>query len=324
MPLLEANPIPSRRPRGLRLASRLFWIALLLASPVLASAAPSAGPADAATRKAREDFSKLGLKMLGTATIMGDTSVILSRAGWTDTMTFGVGRVIGGFRITSIQPGYTIFEKSGIHIWLPIGGDADRRAQPDRYADVAEAASSNHKRAEPGTKVAVGAAIGSGRVLRSVNDVRALTSPAVKTPSTSVASAGGARGYFAAPLDGDLSSGFGYRQRPMGGASRYHRGVDIAAKHGTPIVASANGIVKAVSRNWSKGVFIELEHGSGYESHYLHMSRTAVKAGQTVRQGQVIGYVGSTGISTGPHLHFEIHRNGQALDPALFVKEYDN
>jgi murein DD-endopeptidase MepM/ murein hydrolase activator NlpD len=117
------------------------------------------------------------------------------------------------------------------------------------------------------------------------------------------------------PVPGALTSGFGYRVHPILGYRRFHRGVDFGASYGTPILAATDGRVALAGWGGGYGKVVELRHGGGLATRYGHMSRIAVAAGQTVRQGQVIGYVGSTGLSTGPHLHYEMFRNGQLVDP---------
>ncbi len=120
---------------------------------------------------------------------------------------------------------------------------------------------------------------------------------------------------------GRLASRFGNRVHPIFKSRRMHTGVDLAAKTGTPIYASGDGIVEKAQWVSGYGRYVELKHVNGYETAYGHMSRIAdgMKPGTRVRQGQVIGYVGSTGNSTGPHLHFEIKVNGRFVDP-LSVK----
>ncbi|MBI3736888.1 M23 family metallopeptidase, partial [Candidatus Sumerlaeota bacterium] len=131
-------------------------------------------------------------------------------------------------------------------------------------------------------------------------------------------------GRFVMPVNGSLSSSFGYRKQPIGGARKYHQGVDIQAPIRSPIVASASGTVIEVSRSWAKGLNLLIKHSGGYETAYFHLSSATVKEGQKVNQGQLIGYEGMTGVTTGPHVHFEIHKDGQPLDPALFIKELAN
>ena len=121
---------------------------------------------------------------------------------------------------------------------------------------------------------------------------------------------------FGAPLtDYRLTSGYGHRQAPTKGAGTFHRGVDLSAPHGTSIYATHEGVV--ASSGWSNGYGwnITLNGGSGLQSFYGHNSRNVVKPGERVKQGQLIGYVGSTGISTGPHLHYGIMINGQWINP---------
>jgi len=112
-----------------------------------------------------------------------------------------------------------------------------------------------------------------------------------------------------------LSSGFGMRFHPILGYSRMHAGVDFAASTGTPIYAVTDGRVTFAGRNNGHGKFVKLDHIGSLATSYSHMSRIAVSAGQRVKRGQVIGYVGSTGLSTGPHLHYQVYRNGKAVNP---------
>lgn len=119
-----------------------------------------------------------------------------------------------------------------------------------------------------------------------------------------------------APVPGGVTSNFGLRRHPILGYKRMHAGIDFKARYGTPIVAVSDGRVSAAGRSGGCGIAVRLEHGGGLSTRYCHMSRMAVGAGQSVRRGQVIGYVGSTGLSTGPHLHYEMYRGGRAINPA--------
>lgn len=112
-----------------------------------------------------------------------------------------------------------------------------------------------------------------------------------------------------------LSSGFGMRFHPILGYSRMHAGVDFAASTGTPIYAVTDGVVAFAGRHGGHGNYVKLNHSGGLGTGYAHMSRIAVYSGERVRRGQVIGYVGSTGLSTGPHLHYEVYRNGVTVNP---------
>ena len=115
-----------------------------------------------------------------------------------------------------------------------------------------------------------------------------------------------------------VSSGFGFRTHPISGYKKMHQGIDFAAGSGTPIVAPADGVVVEARRWGGYGNWLRIRHNNGLESGYGHLSRygSGIRAGQRVSQGQVVAYVGSTGASTGPHLHYELWRNGQRINPA--------
>ena len=120
------------------------------------------------------------------------------------------------------------------------------------------------------------------------------------------------------PLDGaKLTSGFGKRTHPILGYTRMHRGVDFAAPVGTPIVAAGNGTVEVAGTNGAYGNYVRLRHSGNYQTAYAHLSRfgSGVRMGRTIKQGQIIGYVGTTGLSTGPHLHYEIMVSGNQVNP---------
>lgn len=123
------------------------------------------------------------------------------------------------------------------------------------------------------------------------------------------------RGTMGLPVAGRVTSAFGMRMHPLMRYLRMHKGIDIGAPHGAPIHAAMDGVVASAGRNAGYGNFVKLAHASGLASGYGHMSRIAVRSGARVRAGQVIGYVGSTGMSTGPHLHWEVWRNGASVNP---------
>lgn len=120
---------------------------------------------------------------------------------------------------------------------------------------------------------------------------------------------------------GDISAHFGQKRMTSDKKkTRTHGGIDIKASHGTPIVASADGVVSLASKNGNWGNLIVITHRDGFQTWYAHLSKFSIEEGQEVRQGAVIGLVGTTGLSTGPHLHFEIKQDGQRLDPIDFLK----
>ena len=116
-----------------------------------------------------------------------------------------------------------------------------------------------------------------------------------------------------------LTSPFGNREAPTAGASTFHKGVDLAGPEGTPIYASRSGVVTTATYSKSAGYYVTINHGDGFSSIYMHMTKYVVKKGAAVSAGQLIGYMGSTGISTGPHLHFGITKDGTYVNPANYV-----
>jgi murein DD-endopeptidase MepM/ murein hydrolase activator NlpD len=126
---------------------------------------------------------------------------------------------------------------------------------------------------------------------------------------------------FIYPLKGArLTSPFGWRNDPISGVRRHHAAVDLAAPTGTPVKAASDGKVSALGFNSTYGNFIVLSHANNYQSMYAHLSVISVKQGDRVAQGAKIGEVGSTGYSTGPHLHFAIYKNGLAVNPLDFLR----
>jgi murein DD-endopeptidase MepM/ murein hydrolase activator NlpD len=121
------------------------------------------------------------------------------------------------------------------------------------------------------------------------------------------------------PTTGWLSRGFGLKYDPFTGFKQMHNGIDIANRRGTPIVASATGRVVSVGNNGGMGKTIVIDHGGGFQTKYAHLSEFKVTRGQFVKRGEVIGLMGSTGYSTGPHLHYEVVRNGQSLNPMNYI-----
>jgi murein DD-endopeptidase MepM/ murein hydrolase activator NlpD len=117
------------------------------------------------------------------------------------------------------------------------------------------------------------------------------------------------------PVAASVSSGFGMRSHPILGSHRFHKGVDLRAAFGTPIRASADGRVAAAGWNGGYGREVRLDHGQGLQTLYAHMSRLAALPGQRVHAGEIIGFVGSSGLSTGPHLHYEVLKDGRPVNP---------
>jgi murein DD-endopeptidase MepM/ murein hydrolase activator NlpD len=123
----------------------------------------------------------------------------------------------------------------------------------------------------------------------------------------------------AVPVRGVITSRFGHRRDPITRARRMHRGVDFAAPRGTEVYAAAPGIVAQARRLGGYGLVVIIDHGSGMQTRYAHLRKANVRRGDVVDPDTLIGAVGTTGRSTGPHLHFELWRNGRAVDPLAWL-----
>jgi len=120
-----------------------------------------------------------------------------------------------------------------------------------------------------------------------------------------------------------ITSFFGYRKDPFTRKSAYHRGVDFGGNVGDPIYATADGTVSRTGYERAMGNYIYVNHGNGMETVYMHLSKTLVKKGKQVKKGEKIGLLGSTGRSTGPHLHYEVHKNGVAINPKPYIQHQE-
>ncbi len=125
---------------------------------------------------------------------------------------------------------------------------------------------------------------------------------------------------FGRPVDGPITSGFGKRTDPVNGKAAFHTGIDFRAKPGDNIYATADGIIDKAFYNGSYGNYVLIDHDNGYESAFSHMKKFLVRPGQRVHRGQLIGLVGNSGRSTGPHLHYEVTLDGEPIDPYMFMK----
>jgi murein DD-endopeptidase MepM/ murein hydrolase activator NlpD len=121
------------------------------------------------------------------------------------------------------------------------------------------------------------------------------------------------------PAQGWVTSGFEYRQNPFTGRREFHRGMDIANRKGTPVVATADGVVSFVGESGGLGIMIVIDHGYGFNTRYAHLQEGLKKRGERVRRGEVIARMGNTGRSTGPHLHYEVRLNGVPVNPDNYI-----
>ena len=124
---------------------------------------------------------------------------------------------------------------------------------------------------------------------------------------------------YVSPLDGALTSGFGWREDPNTGEEAFHTGLDLAADEGTPFVCFADGTVGVVGESTVLGKYLTVRHADGYETLYAHCSKIAVSSGQSVLRGDTLGAVGATGNATGAHLHFELLSGSKYLNPIAYA-----
>lgn len=123
------------------------------------------------------------------------------------------------------------------------------------------------------------------------------------------------------PTVGWVSSSFGPRIDPFTGRNSFHAGLDIATNLNNPVVATADGVVVQVGFDKYKGNYVSISHGNGFSTEYWHLNKYAVRSGQKISRGQIIGYVGKTGKALGPHLHYEVHLNGKPINPIHYIIE---
>ena len=139
-------------------------------------------------------------------------------------------------------------------------------------------------------------------------------------PAPETGGTGNTSGWCSPLVSYTLTSPFGMRTHPITGEYKMHNGIDMAAPEGTPIYAAKGGQVSIAAYSASAGNYVQINHGDGYRSVYMHMTGYTVKPGQYVAQGQLIGYVGNTGASKGNHLHFGISLNGSYVNPVGYIR----
>jgi murein DD-endopeptidase MepM/ murein hydrolase activator NlpD len=125
---------------------------------------------------------------------------------------------------------------------------------------------------------------------------------------------------FGRPVDGPITSEFGERLDPVNGKTAFHTGIDFRSKPGDDIYATADGVVSKAFYNGSYGNYVLIDHDNGYSSAFSHMKKFVVRPGQKIHRGQLIGFVGNSGRSTGPHLHYEVTLDEKPIDPYMFMK----
>lgn len=189
--------------------------------------------------------------------------------------------------------------------------DVGTLSPQDRFDMIVEHRSAATGEAETGRLLYAGLQRGAGRDLSLMQ-----WQQGSRTDWYEATGVGRETGMLQRPVPGNVSSNFGLRLHPILGYTRMHKGVDFRAGYGTPILATTDGRVAAAGWSGGYGNQVRLAHSGGLVTTYSHMSRIVARPGETVRQGEVIGYVGSSGLATGPHLHYEMLKDGVPVDPA--------
>lgn len=272
----------------------------------------------------------LNIRIVGTASFQGRQTALVEDLNTRSDSFYKVGDPIYGYKITSISAEGMSLEKNGQKNFVafqattvqPAPADASKPAMvlantylgegrgvlasptPNFYFDAATASAGGKTQWDLFTPKTRG-----GKLPAMAGDV--------------VASAVG-QGLFALPLANfkRLSSGFGYRKHPIGGGSKMHKGLDLSANRGTRIMTADNGTVTFAGWKGGYGYCIIVDHHNGYETLYGHCSKLIADVGDNVRRNDLIAEVGSTGASTGNHLHFEVHKSGVPVDPEPYLQSY--
>jgi murein DD-endopeptidase MepM/ murein hydrolase activator NlpD len=188
---------------------------------------------------------------------------------------------------------------------LGIGGPSTK-INPDRFSEAIRLAHSTEQDVEALLRLAKFEQVKYEEVFNTLAEKKSILD---HTPSIMPA-----RGY--------MSRGFGMKNDPFTGYQRFHGGIDIANRAGTPIYAAADGVIKTTGNMGDLGKLVEINHGYGYRTRYGHLSQIKVERGQKVRRGDLIGLMGSTGYSTGPHLHYEVIKNNKSVNPLEFILNF--
>jgi murein DD-endopeptidase MepM/ murein hydrolase activator NlpD len=200
----------------------------------------------------------------------------------------------------------------------PQGRAAQPRSTGENTSDIAASRTTLQAVDPPALRLTIGPeGVANGVARYARRSTRAGQALVVGFSATPVAATGsGGPVPLSLPISAmRLTSGFGPRWHPLRGGYRFHSGVDLAAPTGSPLTATSDGVITSAGRSGGYGLLVAIDHGGGVETRYGHLSALNVAIGEPVRAGQVIGFVGSTGESTGPHVHYEVRVNGRPVDP---------
>ena len=265
----------------------------------------------------------LNVRIIGTASFQGKFTALIQDANTRSDSFYKVGDPIYGYKITEITAEGVKLEKDGTSSYLAFEpAPVQPKEAPVQLAsaipmpDVSDDSMRNFY-TETASKSTTRWDLFTPREEREVKKP-SLAGTAVDKAKSVVASVSGR---FAVPIASfkRLSSGFGYRKHPIGGGSKMHKGIDLSANRGTRILSADNGVVKFSGWKGGYGYCVVVDHQNGYETLYGHCSKLIADVGDNVNRGDLIAEVGSTGASTGNHLHFEVHKGGTPVDPTRFL-----
>ncbi|MBX7245998.1 MAG: M23 family metallopeptidase [Candidatus Sumerlaeaceae bacterium] len=303
-------------------ARLLASVALLSAS--VASSSTSRPPAP----------SDLNVRIVGTASFQGRQTALIEDSNTRSDSFYRVGDPIYGYKITEISSDGISLEKRGQKYFVAFQATSVRARATEEKQKVVVANTYLPSQSSASTipnfyldapkstdwdKWTANAAI---KRPRTVATVASLPAPANAAETVKVEQSPNAGGRFIFPLASykKLTSNFGYRVHPIGGNTKMHKGIDLSSRPGTKIFAGDAGTVRFAGWKGGYGYCVIIDHHNGYSTLYGHCSKLIADAGDNVKRGEYIAEVGSTGASTGPHLHFEVHKGETPIDPLPFFR----
>lgn len=271
----------------------------------------------------------LNVRIIGTASFQGKFTALIEDLNTHTDSFYKVGDPIYGHRITAISAEGVKLEKDGAESYLAFDTKAvaERAGKKDSGREMASVIvpEPNLRSSESARNFYTDSAGKSTTRwdLFTPQKEKELKKPSLAGEAVSKAKAvaSAVASKFGMPLANykRLSSGFGYRKHPIGGGSKMHKGIDFSANRGTRILSADSGVIKYSGWKGGYGYTVIVDHQNGYETLYAHCSKLIADVGDNVNRGDLIAEVGSTGASTGNHLHFEVHKGGTAIDPEQFL-----
>lgn len=275
---------------------------------------------------------ELNIRIVGTASFQGKQTALIEDLNTNTDSFYKVGDPIYGYKIVSISADGITLDKNGksLSVGFETNKHVARNVAPDASTpkDTGAVISSGGKQTASVSPNFYTSDTPKSTTRwdlftpdkKSKKDVAEKKRPAVAGKEIASASSKKAGGRFGMPISNykRKSSGFGYRRHPIGGGTKMHKGLDFSANKGTRILSADSGVVTFSGWKGGYGYCIIIDHQNGYETLYGHCSKLIADVGDNVRRGDLIAQVGSTGASTGNHLHFEIHKNKVAINPEQF------